>query len=203
MRYIAYSLLLMVLTTSLCGQVTIEEASKIPSVQAYDKSTAGKAKKHLNQAVSNTHWQNAVAKLRTSDREYSLGKNKIPTFDLIGALDEFYAASNDGVLIAPYQGYVITMQTTLKQGAIARKYIPFFAAQMMKNNLCEGYYEFAYVYANGWVEKKQDYKKAIMILNRGKEACQAPGIPQWQKHYWEMYTAQYSALLKEQEQKSK
>lgn len=177
--------------------ITIRDAMTIPSVKQLDIATPFHSADYIQQAVNNRHWQIAMYKLRTSDRMYDIGKAQIPSFDLVGVLNELLEASNDGIFLASYQGYVITMQLTMKRGVLAKRYIPKFAMSMMRNGLCEGYNDTAYSYAHGWVDDVLDYKAALRVLNEGRAVCFQQTVPYWQQKYWGEYHAQYLALEKE------
>lgn len=210
MHYFTYRLIPLLFTiTALADDaqvasiISINNAVTIPSVKQLDIATPFHSADFIQQAVNNAHWQSAMQKLRTTDRTYDLGKTQIPSFDLKGVLDELVKSSNDGVFLASYQGYVITMQLTMKRGVIARKYIPVFTTAMANNGLCEGYNDLAFSYAHGWVNDIRDYKAALSVLEKGKAACSLAGVPSWQQNYWGEYHAQFQALEKERERLKK
>lgn len=186
------------------GMVGVEEALAIPTIKQMRTTSSLRSIDFIKQAVANKHWQNAIKKINTSDRVYEIGEKKIPSFDVVGALDELVLSADSGVSLAAYQGYMITMQITMKKGPLARKYIPLFAAKMKSDGLCEGYYESAYAQAHGWTPNNQrDYKLAVKILDEGELACKNEYTPVWKHNYWESSRAQYNALLKEFERKNR
>ena len=192
------------LTTALFAKnITEKEAVKMTLVMSLEKRTQHKVKDHISRAIANNHWQNAMQELRYPTKTMKYGKKTIPTIDYAYAMKELEEASRDDILLAAYQGYVLASSLGLKMGKVSKKNTAKFASYLTRWNICEGYYDLATAYAEGWiVEKEYNYKKALSILENGREICNHHDAPFWQKREWGTRRAKYAALLKQLENKT-
>ncbi len=188
------SLLLLLVSTMLHAGITRSEALKIGSVEALGASTQYRSEDHIAKALKNSHWQRANTLLLYEHTTLKAKRGSIASIDYDTIISELHLAAKQDVLVAAYQGYVLVTMLTQKRGAYAKRDLFRFTSIMMRYDLCQGYYDSAYAYANGWVNGSKDYDKALSLLEKGRSACMMPQITPWQRRMWEEHRAKYSAL---------
>lgn len=186
--------LLLLASAMLHAGISKSEALRIESVEALGASTQYESGDYIDKAVENSHWQKANELLLYDHTVIKAKHGSIASIDYDTIISELHLAAKQDVLIAAYQGYVLVTMLTQKRGAYAKRDLFRFTSIMMRYDLCQGYYDSAYAYANGWVNGTKDYDKALSLLGRGKSACMLPRITPWQKRMWEEHHAKYSAL---------
>jgi len=177
--------------------VNYQNAIKVPSVKEFQGYTGFNRDKYLKRALSNAHWQNANKYLVGNKYRVTkkFGKITYATVPYDYIMKELKKASEQGVVLAMFQGYRLSSMLTQNKGPHAKKDTAYFARKMMEMNICLGYIETAYGYTMSWYNDKRDYKSAKTVIDAGRNSCANPQLERWVATRYKKDAAKYKAVL--------
>lgn len=189
-------LILALALSTLSAKVTYQQALKIPTVIEFTEQTGFDTDKYLKKAIKNKHWQSANKHFYNREVVGVIGKRKYKTIPYDKVIKELKSASEQGIILAMFQGYRVSSIVSRKEGKYAKRDTAYFAKQLMERGSCLGYVETAYGYVNNWYRTGNDWKSADQIMKAAKHECENDKLADWLKKLYRKNSAQYKAVNK-------
>lgn len=175
---------------------TKDEALSDPFVRTFESETGKPLQQHLQKALDNAHWQRANEMIYHESVKKKFGDKELISSDVKGAVREYTAAGEEGVLLASWQGIGLAKLLSPMGGRWRDEVVPVLAQQLVDADICQGYLDLAYFEAKGWAGSRGDFKKARDLLERGEKACKRKSAPAWQQEQWNKAFYKYDALVR-------
>lgn len=187
------ALLVLVFTIMHLHAVSYKEALDIPSVAKFSDYTGEELNKHLAKAIKNKHWQEANAYLYNKTIKKKYGIRTLKTIPFYEVMQNLKSASEEGILLATFQGYDLSSIVSGNMGSVARKHTSYFSRELMSRNVCLGYVESSYSISRGW-NGHTDWNGALRVIKAGEKSCNNEKISPYIRDKFKRYRAQFSAM---------